>query len=145
MKWIKELKNKTWIDWVKILVSIDIASVGVGLILNIPLHVLAGVFGFISRFLFGIMYIFVAVLILKRIFPIEQNEDETELNKDIDFDIKKEIHNSKRFGKKMINVINLYSEKIINKIDDWLDNIESFFHKKRKEAKEEIKKLVNDK
>ena len=145
MNWIKELKNKTWIDWVKILVAIDIASVGIGLILGMPFHVLAGVLGFISRFLFGVMYVFVAVLILKRIFPTELSKKETNRKKDVNFDIKKGLHDGKRIGKKIIDFINFYSDKVIDIIDDWLDIIESFFYKKKEELKKEVKKLVDDK
>jgi len=31
MNW-KKLKEKTWIDWIKVVVAIDIAGVGIGLV-----------------------------------------------------------------------------------------------------------------
>ena len=93
MSFSKYIKERTWIDWVKIMIALDIASVGIGMIIGLNFHVLANIFGFISRIAFGVMYVFIAVLILKRVFPEAlhvDNDDEIE-EQNIDVDIKKGV------------------------------------------------------
>ncbi len=147
MNWIhhlKELKNKTWIDWIKIIVAIDIASVGIGLIIGLNFHVLAGILGFISRIAFGIMYIFVAVLILKRVFPsaLHLDPNDTLDAEDIDTDIKEGVTQGKKRVKNIIDHIDQFSEKIIDKIDKGLDKTEDFFRHKKDEVKNEVNELI---
>ena len=145
MNWIKDLKNKTWIDWIKIIVAIDIASAGIGLIINLHFHVLAGVLGFITRIFMGVMYIMVATLILKRVFPAVlhvDGDDHIEEN-NIDVDIKKGIKDGKRFTKNAIQKVEEFSDKIIDKIDHGLDKTEDFIKEKTKEAKKEMQNLIH--
>ena len=140
MHWIKELKRKNWIDWIKILVALDISSAGVGLILNLHLHIIAPILGFITRILMGIFYIMLAVIILKKVFPKSVDIDEEELLKSehIHDEIQNKVKESKRFTRKVIYKLETISNNIINKIDALLDKVEDFFHKKKKEIKEEV-------
>ncbi len=146
MKWIKDLKNKTWIEWLKITVALDIASAGIGLIINLPLHIIAPIIGFVTRIIMGVMYIFVAVLILKRIFPgPSQNNDEpihTSEKKDVDVDIKNGIAEGRHLFKKFIAWVVRTNNIIIDSVDNILDSIELFFTKKKVEVKKEVKELL---
>ena len=149
MNWIKELKHKTWIDWIKIIVAIDIASVGVGLVINLNLHVFANTLalislGFVSRIIMGFMYVFVAILILKRVFPPILRDDEEINNKEenIDLDIEESLAKGKHRGRTFIKWIINYSDKFIDTIDNFLDSLENFFKKKKKEVKEEVHNLL---
>jgi len=66
------------------------------------MHVFAHVLGFLSRIIFGMMYVFVAVLIFKRIFPQALAEEEkTEAHK-MDREIIETSHVIKRGAQKII-------------------------------------------
>ena len=146
MNWIKELKHKTWIDWIKIIVALDIASAGVGLIVNLHFHVLANIFGFISRIFMGILYIMVATLIIKRVFPSVLRDDEKKSLKkiSIDSDIEKGLKDGKKITKKVFQKMETASEKILHFIDRNIDLLEIFAKKRIKEIKREIHHLTKD-
>lgn len=148
MNW-KMLKKKTWIDWVKIIVAIDIAGAGIGLILSLDIHIFGYFFrmiglGFLSRIFVGVMYIFVAVLIFKRIFPQELAEEEHLEAKKMDEEIVDTTQTVKKAIKKAVKKAAQFTEKAQDKIDDVLDKSEDFFDKRKKEAKDEIDKLIKD-
>ena len=159
MNFLKNLSNKSWIDWVKIVVAIDIASAGLGLVIGLNLHIfvvipglLATWLGIIARVIFGIMYIFVAVLILKRVFPSElELDDNADIKKEtIDDDIKEGVRESRRLtrhfienAKKLVKKIEKYSDKMIDIIDRFLDKTEVFFKHKKKEVSKEIDNLLD--
>ena len=145
MNFIKRLGQKTWIDWLKIVVALDIASVGIGLIIGLRFHVLADIFGFITRIPLGVMYVFVAVLILKRVFPAALRVDENNEIGDegIDLDIKNSVKEGKKITKKIIEKVEKVSDKIIEKVDQGLDKTEDFIKERKKEAKNEIEDLLN--
>lgn len=63
------LKGKTWIDGIKVLLALDIAIVGIGLVFQESLHILANVLGPVSRIIFGVMYLMLAAHIIKKVFP----------------------------------------------------------------------------
>lgn len=148
MYW-NELKGKTWIDWVKILVAIDIASSGIGLILNVDMHVFAYLLriiglGFLSRIFFGVLYVFVAVLIFKRIFPQKlAKEEHVEADK-----MDKEIINTSNQVKigitKMVKKAVKLTDKAHDKLDKIIDKGEDLISKGKQDAKKEIDKLMKD-
>jgi biopolymer transport protein ExbB/TolQ len=141
MNW-KKLKEKTWIDWVKIVVAVDIAGVGIGLVLGFNMHVFAHTLGFLSRIIFGIMYVFVAVLIFKRIFPQALAEEEKKEAQKMDAEITETTHAVKKGSKKFIQKINELTDVAHQKIDHVLDKGASFASKRKKEVKEEMNKLM---
>lgn len=144
MNFLKNLKEKTWIDWVKIVVAIDIASVGIGLVVNMRFHVLAGIFGFFSRIIFGMMYVFVAMLIIKRVFPRVLRADEMEsAGGTIDIDIKESVADGKKRLRKFGKKIQEKSDQIIDRVDEKLDKVEDFFEEKKDEVKKEIDHLLH--
>ncbi len=119
-----EVKKKNWIDWIKALVAVDIASVGVALVFGISdFHVLADLLGWFSQIIFGILYIFVAVLIFKRVFPMHLFED-TNKNK----------HN-------FIQKIDDFSEKTVEKAEHVLHKGKQFAEKRYHEAKQEFENM----
>jgi hypothetical protein len=145
MNFLRDIREKTWIDWVKIIVALDIASVGIGLIIGLNFHVLANIFGFISRILFGILYLFVAVLILKRVFPEALHvDDENEIEEqNIDVDIKQGVTHGRRLSHTLFKKIKRHSDLLIKEVDIFLDKIELFFKKKKKEAVQEVDELLH--
>ncbi len=148
MYW-NELKKKTWIDWIKILVAVDIASSGIGLILNVDMHVFAYILriiglGFLSRIFFGILYVFVAVLIFKRIFPQKLAEDENIEAKKMDEEIVDTTDQVKAGVKKLAKKAAELTDKAHDKLDTLLDKGEDLIKKGHKDAKDEIDKLMKD-
>lgn len=140
----KELKNKTWIDWIKIIVAVDIAGTGIGLVLGFDMHVFAHIFGFISRIIFGVMYVFVAVLIFKRVFPQSLAKEEHAEAKKMDEEIVDTTKVMKKGGKKIINKIVHITEKAQGSIDDLLDKGANFVKKRKQEVEQEVDKLIKD-
>lgn len=140
----KELKNKTWIDWVKIIVAIDIAGVGIGLVLGFNLHVFAYIFGFLSRIVFGIMYVFVAVLIFKRIFPQDLAQEEHAEAKKMNTEIIETANIIKKRAEKIVKKISKITDTTHTQIDNLLDKGQESLKKGRKEVREELKKLIKD-
>lgn len=134
------LKNKSWFDWLKIFIAIDLVSVGIGLILHDDFHILANFLGFLTRIPFGVMYIFIAILILRRVFPealhIDPN-DELHIDQ-IDNDFKKGIQEGRGFLARILKSFNYYLKKMIDWVDRIFDNI-LFFFKKRPSEKNRFK------
>lgn len=121
-------QKKTWIDWIKVIVAIDIASVGIGLVFNIDsFHILADILGSISRIIFGILYVFVAYLIFKRVFPVHLFDNEA----------KEKRH-------EFVEKIDNFSDKVVDTIDDLGKKGKDFAHKRIAEAKEEIERLEKE-
>ena len=145
MHWIKELKRKNWIDWIKILVALDISSAGIGLILNLHLHIIAPIFGFITRILMGIFYIMLAVIILKKVFPksVDIDEDKALNSKRLHRSIGKFLKHGFRSLKKILQTAEAVSDRFLEKVDFYLDRAEDFFHKKKDEVKEEVRKTLH--
>lgn len=141
----KQLGNKTWIDWVKVIVAIDIAGVGVGLVLGFEMHVFANMLGFITRILFGILYVFVAVLIFKRVFPQPLADEEHIEAKRMDEEIKETSHSVANSFKKVVQKVEHLTDKANEKIDHVLDKSEDFIGKRKRELDNEVDNLMNDK
>ena len=144
MNYWKEIRKKTWTDWLKIVVAIDIAGVGVGLILGFDMHVFAHIFGFLSRSLFGVLYVFVDVLIFKRVFPQKLAEEEHLEAERMDEEIVDTTNAVKKVVKKVAKKANEITDKAHEKIDTVLDKGEEFIGKRKEEAKEAVDKLINE-
>lgn len=142
MNFWKEIKGKTWIDWIKVVVAIDIAGVGIGLILDFNLHVFAYVFGFLSRIIFGMLYVFVAVLIFKRVFPEPLADDEQAEAARMDDEIKETSYSVRKALKKIARTAERLVDTANERIDRILDKSEDFIGKRKKEIKEEIDKIT---
>jgi uncharacterized membrane protein YhiD involved in acid resistance len=149
MNYWKELGKKNWIDWIKILVAIDIASSGIGLILGLDMHVFAYLLrviglGFLSSIFFGVLYVFVAVLILKRVFPQKLAEEEhieaDRMNEEIVDTTHAVQKSAKKFAQKAAEV----TDKVHDKLDHLIDKGEEFIGTKKREAKDEVDKLINE-
>jgi len=138
------LKSKTWIDWIKVVIAVDIAGVGIGLILNFEdtLHVFANIFGFVSHIIFGILYIFVAVLIFKRVFPQDLAQEEKDEALRTNDDIFETTNSVKKAAQKIIKKVDHFSKETYHKIDGILDKSEDFFDKRKQEVKDEVGKIM---
>jgi len=148
MYW-NELRKKTWIDWVKILVAIDIFSAGIGLILNVDMHVFAYLLriiglGFLSRIFFGVLYVFVAVLIFKRIFPQKLAKEENTEAKKMDTEIINTATQVKNGLQKLSQKASQITDRVNEKIDNLIDKSEVIINKGKQDAKDEIDKLTKD-
>ena len=141
----KDLRHKTWIEWVKVIVAVDIAFVGFGLIIDQDIHLLSHIFGFLTRIPFGIMYIFIAILILKRVFPKALHVDpKDDIDMDhLDADIAKGVAGSQHRFKKIINTIQKSIDRLIDWVDHIFDTIAHFFEKRHHEVKKELKDLAD--
>ena len=126
----KYIKGKTWIDWIKVIVAIDIAAVGVGLIFQESIHILANLLGPFSRILFGILYLMVAVAIVKVVF-VELFEDLKYKEKKID-DVEDEEDVSEE------------KETFGEVIDNTAKKIDDFVQGRAQEVKEEVKKVLDE-
>ncbi|MCA9351881.1 hypothetical protein KC866_00620 [Patescibacteria group bacterium] len=149
MNYWKELQTKNWVDWVKVLVAIDIASSGVGLVLGIDMHVFAYLLriiglGFISSLFFGILYVFVAVLIVKRVFPQRLAEEEHIEAERMDEDIVETTNAVKKHAKKIAKKVAEVTDKAHDTIDAAIDKGEAMLGKAHQDAKEEVNKLINE-
>tara|TARA_B100001179_G_C18501758_1_gene364616 strand:+ start:177 stop:626 length:450 start_codon:yes stop_codon:yes gene_type:complete len=144
MNFWKEIKSKTWIDWVKVVVAIDVAGVGIGLILGFNLHVFAFMLGFVTRLLFGLLYVFLAVLIFKRVFPQDLAEEEHREAVRMDEEIKETSHVVGRSFKKLVQKVEQVTDKTHEKIDHILDKSEDFIGKRKQEINEEVDKLMSN-
>lgn len=142
----RDFKDKTWIDWVKMIVAIDIAIVGFGLIIGQDIHFLSHIFGFLTRIPMGVMYIFISILILKRVFPSALHVDPHDTAKvsKIDHDMNDGI----REGKNIIGDFFRFLNKLLNRFIDWvdyvLDRIAHFFEKRHREVKKEMADLMKN-
>lgn len=138
----KDFKNKTWIDWVKILVAIDIACVGFGLVIGKDIHVISHIFGFISRIPMGIIYIFISILMLKRVFPKALSLGDSPETRTHDDDIDDSIRESKNILTDFFNVLHTYANRALQWVDSILDSLALFFEKRHREVKKEISRLL---
>ncbi len=142
---LKGLRKKTWIDWVKILVAIDIVFVGIGLILNIHTHLLADILGFLTRIPFGILYILIGFIIFRKVFPEEKNDKNP---KDSVLEISEKYQRNtdlkQSFFKSFFSEINSIIESILNFVDRIIDSIEDFFKKRSFEIKDELEKISKE-
>ena len=150
---LRLLQSLNFVDWLKIIVAIDITGVGIGLILGFPLHVFANIFGWVSRIFFGFLYIFTALLIFSKVLYAKNiffKHDGVEGKK-----FRKGYEEDERFLKKILkrclrclrngyNIINNFSQKIIDAIDSLLDRFEFFLKDKKEEIKEEVMKIIKD-
>ncbi len=142
---MKKLGKKTWIDWLKAIVAIDIASVGIALIIGENFHILANIFGFLTRIIFGILYIFIAVLIFKRVFPEfmagGSEAGNTEENS-MDLDVEGGVKSAQNFVKKIATKAEKVVENATDALDNTLEKAEDFVIDRKNEANEEIKNLM---
>ena len=145
MNWLKELKHKNWIDWIKILVALDVFSAGIGLILNLNLHVIAPLFGFITRIFMGIFYIMLAVIIIKKVFPksVDIDEEKALNSKHLNRGIGRFFRHGVFLLKKTFRTAESISNHFLEIIDAWLDHMEDFFSRKKREVKEEVHKTLH--
>jgi len=122
----KYLKGKTWIDWVKVLLALDIAIVGIGLIFQESLQILANLLGPVSRIIFGILYLILAARIIKNVFP----------------DLYKDLRNPSP-ASDTSNVIQ--EKKSVGEIVDMTtEKVDRFVQDRTKEVKDEIKKVLEE-
>ncbi len=122
----KYLKGKTWIDWVKVLLALDIAIVGIGLIFQESLQILANLLGPVSRIIFGILYLILAARIIKNVFPDLYNDLR---NPSPASDTDKVIQEKKSVGE----IVDMTTEKV-----------DRFVQDRTKEVKDEIKKVLEE-
>ncbi len=146
MYFLKELRKKTWIDWLKILVAIDMTFVGIGLVLNIHFHVLADSLGFLTRIPFGILYVFVAFIIFKRVFPARENKPDEEVqgekeNKELQEEADTLDEQKENIFTLAWRYISAFVEKLLDAIDDVIDALEEFLKKRFAELQDEIRDL----
>lgn len=140
----KDLKNKTWIDWVKVIVAIDIAFVGFGLIIDQDINFLSHIFGFISRIPMGIMYVFISVLILKRVFPRSLHVGPVDAAKvsPMENDLNDGLREGKNILSGLLKSLNRKIHQLIDWVDSLLDRIAHFFEKRHHEVKKEVSTLI---
>lgn len=116
MNFIKILKRKTWLDWVKIIIAIDIAAVGIGLILGFDMHALAYVFGFISRIIFGILYLSVSFFIFQyvfaEIFDVDEEFKTKTLSEFVSYNFSFIKNKSKSFSERLKKFIDIIHQKL---------------------------------
>ncbi len=124
-KQIKLLKQKTWFDWLKIIIAIDIASAGIGLILNIPIHAIAYLLGFFTRIIFGVLYIGFATFLIKEVFTNSHHTRIKQKDK-IETLVRRHSEQSISFMKKIILVVEEKTDRLMYHIDALLDEIENF-------------------
>jgi len=122
----KYLKGKTWIDWVKVLLALDIAIVGIGLIFQESLQILANLLGPVSRIIFGILYLILAARIIKNVFPDLYNDLR---NPSPASDTDKVIQEKKSVGE----IVDMTTEKV-----------DRFVQDRTREVKDEIKKVLEE-
>ena len=124
----QHFKGKNWIDWVKALVAFDIAIVGISLVFQNEMHILANMFGVVSRLIFGILYIIVAIAILKGVFP----DLFEEFKEQFEDDETEKPHHKKHTSSHVSEMI----EKGAHKAKD-------FVHDRAQEAKQELNKILD--
>lgn len=130
---MKFLKEKSWIDWLKVIVAIDIAAVGISLVFQHQIHILANIFGPISRIIFGILYLVVATAIFRGVFP--------ELFKEI----KEKSHphtGSEESGTIVHEKDHPPQETIGEVIDNTAKKVSNFVKKRSEEVKDEVNKVL---
>ena len=149
--YLSKIKRLTWLDWIKIIVAIDITSVGIGLIFGFNFHVFAMMFSWFSQFVFGILYILIAFLIIlrtlytKKVILMGKREDEDVQHSFLlrDTKILSRLWKLIIFHvKKVYRFLDYCSKKILDRIDDLLDYVEHFFKKRKDEVKKEIKDAI---
>ncbi len=133
------ISRLNWIDWIKILVALDITTSGIGLLFGFPLHLFANIFGWVSRIFFGFLYIFVAFALFVRVLVSRG------------FLLKKEkrIFSQIR-GHFLLNLKNAFTfilkcaDKILLFFDEILDKLEFFFSKRKEEIREELNQITKN-
>lgn len=142
MQWIQKYKNTSWIDWVKIILAIDIASAGVGLIFNIKFfHIIAFLFGFFSRFFIGVLYLILALILIKQVLHRRKKEKIRE-EREMKDSFHQGLAQAKHKMKKIVQEGEKISEQLLEKIDHTLDKGEAFVKQKGREVQEEIKQHI---
>lgn len=144
-----KLRNLTWLDWIKIIIAIDITANGIGLMFGIPFHIFANIFGWFSQIIFGLLYLFIAFLMLARTLYTRRIIDEKiEFDTVTHFEDRRFLIRIFRLGKNMLIVffkkVEAFSKVIIDKFDELLDIIEAFFEKRKVELKEEVKTIIHE-
>lgn len=134
-------KDKTWLDWIKIIVAVDIAAVGIGLILGFDMHALAHIFGFVSRIPFGIAYLFVAYILFYYVFSDRTQSKDTAT---FDEDIHNAIHVVRKQGEKAYEKTRLFADTAHDKIDDAFNEGEDFLREQKDNIIEVFRKKPKD-
>ncbi len=144
----RKVKKLRWLDWVKMIVAIDITAVGIGLIFGFPLHIFANMFGWVSRLIFGFLYIFTAFLIFSRTLHtrgVVRFESEHGKRYEERRFLRSIITSFVRLIRKTFRFLNTTSEKILDRVDEKLDEAERFFAKRKEEVEQEIHDLIEKK
>ncbi len=144
-----KIRSFTWLDWLKIIIAVDITANGIGLMFGIPFHIFANIFGWVSRVLFGLLYIFMAFLIFARTLYNRKVIIEKINTKDIrHFEDKKFLRRILSYFRKNLkrcfSTVEDVSDFILRKFDSILDYFESFFKKRGVELKEEVKTIIRE-
>lgn len=149
MKHRSKISRLTWLDWLKIIIAIDITANGIGLMFGFPFHIFANMFGWVSRILFGLFYIFMAFLIFARTLYARKIIDEKIDTSDIQhFGDKKMLRRLYKRGihllAELIYYLDQRSKEVLNWIDTLLDKLELFFEKRKREVREEVKSIIHE-
>jgi len=150
---LKRLQELSFIDWIKIMVAIDITGVGIGLIFGFPLHVFANLLGWVSRLVFGFLYLFTAFLIFSRVLYAHnlilhsqgrrEGERRTPYEEDAKF-LKRILHKGMGWLRTLMETLNRMAQEAIDAIDSFLDRLEFFLEDKKEEIKEEVVSIIKD-
>ncbi len=149
MKRGSKIRRLTWLDWLKIVIAIDITANGIGLMFGFPFHIFANMFGWVSRVIFGLLYVFMAFLIFARTLYARKIIDEKIDASDIQhFGDKKML---RRLYRKLIHLIaeiiyylDQRSKEVLDWVDTLLDRVEVFFEKRKREVREEVNSIIRE-
>jgi hypothetical protein len=130
---MKFLKDKSWIDWLKVIVAVDIAAVGISLVFQHQIHILANIFGPISRIIFGVLYLVVAAAIFRGVFPEFFREIKEKNHPDTD---------SQESGTIVHENDHPPQETIGEVIDNTAKKVNDFIKKRSEEVKDEVNKVL---
>lgn len=135
---MKFLKRKNWIDWVKAIIAIDIAAVGIGLVFQQQIHILANIFGSVSRIIFGMLYLVVAAAIFRGVFP----EFFQEAREKIKHSTHNEFAPQENEGSQHSTPLEP-KETIGEVIDKTAKKVDNFVQKRAQEVKDEVNRVLD--
>ncbi|MDD3694255.1 MAG: hypothetical protein PHC89_02590 [Candidatus Pacebacteria bacterium] len=138
MKW-NILQNITWKDWVRIILAIDIASVGISMILGFDFHALALLLGSLTKVIFGIGYIFIAVYLFRQVFLRGDDEDENLTKEHLDSEFVRVQTVLVQTSNKIYSVLIKLVDNIHTKLDDIFDRGETLLKEKAFKSQKKVK------
>jgi uncharacterized membrane protein YuzA (DUF378 family) len=133
----KYIQGKTWIDWLKVIVAVDIAAVGIGLIFQESFHILANILGPFSRIIFGILYLMVALAIIKIVFPGLVEDLKGSKAKSVEEVVDEEVTITEEVEDKP-------KETVGERIDNAAKKVNTFIQGRAEEVKEEVRKVLDE-